>query len=493
MMDALNSVRETSDPDPGDRGWTVRRVLSLFSLVMVCEAVALGYSMISLGLPSIIRHFRTDQGGWLLTAYLLAGAVGAALLGKLADLYGKRRILMLTLVVSGVGASVCAVAPTFEIMVVGRVLQGVIVACLPLAYSLVRDVFPRRLAPFAVSVSATGVGGLAVVTPLLVGWLLLAHGFRGMFWFDVLWTFGFCLAIRATTPESPLRRRSRVDVVGAVLLGGGVAALLLVVSMGGRWGWTSASVLLFGAGGVVLLVAYAFQAGRVREPIVNLRLFRSKPLVLATVVAAVAAVSVITSSIMPLLATTPREVGGTYGLGMTTLEYALIDTPRGLAVVAAGMAVGVLVSRFGGTRLVVVTGMAMWALGAMLLAFRNDTFVDLVVAAVVIGIGYGLTFAAVPNLVIAATPPGDQGSTAGAVQVCQTGFGAVLPVVVFAILATHTVPGPGGGVVYLETGFRYGLFLAAGIAVVGIVLSLTVLSTRVARPGAEQVVAAVGS
>jgi MFS family permease len=482
MMDALHSTRGTSRPDPDDQGWTLRWLLSLVSLVMVFEAVQIGYSMISLGLPSIVAYFQTDQGGWLLTSYLLAGAVGSALLGKLADLYGKRRILMLTLAISAVGAMICAVAPTFEIMIFGRVLQGIIVACLPLSYSLIRDVFPRRLAPFAVSISVTGMGALSIVTPILVGWLLTAYGFRGMFWFDVLWTAGFCLAIWATTPESPLRRRARVDILGALLLGGGVAALLLVISMGGRWGWTSATALLFGVVGVVLLVAYRFQARRASEPILNLELFRSKPIVLATVVAAVAGISTIQTVIMPLLALTPRETGGTYGLGLTALEYAFIEAPRGLAAVLAGLVVGVVVSKFGTPRLAMIVGMAIWAAGFVFLAFRNDSVADLVVAAVLFGIGYGLLFASVPNLVIAATPPGDQGATAGAVQVCQTGFGSILPVVLFAILATQAVPRPGGGVVYLEAGFQYGLFLAAGIAVVGIVLALTVLRTRAVPP-----------
>jgi MFS family permease len=367
-------------------------------------------------------------------------------------------------------------------MIVGRVLQGVIVACLALSYSLIRDVFPRRLAPFVVSVSFTGMGLLSIVNPVLVGWLLTSYGFRGMFWFDTSWTLGFCIAIWATTPESPLRRPARVDVVGAVLLGSGVACLLLVVSMGTRWGWTSATTLLFVSLGIALLIGYGLQSKRAAEPIINLKLFRDKQIVLATMVAAI---SVVQSSVTALLAMTPRALDVTYGLGMTPLQYSLIDAPRGLAAVLGGMAVGALVTRYGTPRVAIIVGMGMWAAGFIYLAFRNDTVADLLVAAVLLGLGYGLLFASVPNLVIAATPAGDQGSTSGAVQVCQTGFGSILPVVLFAILATHAIPRPGGGVLYLETGFRYGLFMAAGIAVVGIVLALTVLRPETASAGAQ--------
>lgn len=473
MTDAYGSIPRTTGSD--GPGWSRRWILSMLALVMVFEAVQLGYSMISVALPGIVNHFKTDQGGWLLTSYLLSGAVSAALLGKCADLYGKRRILILALLTSGSGAVLCAVAPTFPVMVIGRALQGVIVACLPLSYSLIRDVFPRRLAPFAVSLSFTGMGLLSIVTPVLVGWLLLAYGFRGMFWFDAFWTASFALAIRATTPESRLRRPARVDVLGGLLLGAGIAALLLVISMGARWGWTSTRAMAFGSIGLVLIAGYGLQSRRTAEPIINIGLFRRKPILLATMVAAVAGVSVIQSSVGSLLAMTPRSLGGTYGLGLTPLQYSLIEAPRGVAAVLAGVVVGVVVRKYGTPRVAMIVGMLTWAGGFLYLAFRNDTIAEVVGAAVMFGVGYGLLFASVPNFVIAATPAGDQGSTAGAVQVCQTGFGSILPVVLFAILASQAVPRPGGGVLYLESGFRYGLFLAAGIAILGVILAVTVL------------------
>jgi MFS family permease len=477
MMDDPSSARATDGPGRDDQGWTPRWVLSLVSLLMAVEALSIGYSMISIGLPQIISHFNTDQGGWLLTSYLLAGTVAAALLGKLADLHGKRRVLLLTLLVSGIGAMICAVAPTFEIMILGRAIQGVVVATLFLGYSLIRDVYPRRIIPFAASVSTTGVGAISIVIPIVVGWLLFNFGFRGMFWFDVVWTFTCALLIWATTPESPLRRQARVDFLGAALLGGGVASLLMLVSMGRNWGWASATPWLFGAAGVVLLIGYGFHARRASDPIVNLRLFRRKPLMLAAVVAAISAIGAITQAVLPLLAMTPREVGGTYGLGMTPLEFAWIETPRGLASVLAGMVVGVVVTRYGRTRHAVIVGMALWAVGTLYLAFRNDTFADVEIAVLIVGMAHGTLFAVVPNLVIAATPPGDQGSTAGAVQVSQAGFGSTLPVILFAIMAPHAVSRPGAGVVYLETGIQYGLFLVAGIALTGIILTLTVFRT----------------
>jgi MFS family permease len=460
-------------------GWTARLVWSTVFLAMVLEALALGASMIAIGLPSILTEFPTTQGGWLTTVYFLAGAICAPLLGKAADLYGKRRVLLVTMLVSGVGAVVCALAPSFAVMVVGRTLQGPILATLSLIPSLIRDVYPPRQAAFAASITITGMGAFSLFSPFLIGWLIATAGFRGMFWFDAVWTFGLCVAIRLLTPESALRRRARPDVIGGALLTVGVLAVLVYVSMSNTWGWGSATGVTLLLGGAVLLTLFFWRTRRVSEPIVNLSLFRRKSLLFVAVCGATAyAISASAFQVVPMLAMTPREAGGTYGLGLTTVQYASIETPKALATVLSGLLLGFLVARGRNPRLFMTLGLAAWAIGTTLLAFRNDTFGDLIIGALVIGIGGGLTTASVPGLVMRATPAGDQGSTAGTVQLCQTGFSSVLPVVMFAVLAKYATLMPGGGVVYAEQGFRTWLLISTALAVVVLLVGVTVLRER---------------
>ncbi|MER5185296.1 MFS transporter [Streptomyces sp. NPDC002896] len=471
-----------SGPAAG-QDWTARLVLSTVFLAMVLEALALGASMVAIGLPSILREFPTTQGGWLTTVYFLAGAVCAPLLGKAADLYGKRRVLLITMLVSGAGAVVCALAPSFGVMVVGRALQGPILATLSLIPSFIRDVYPPRQAVFAASITVTGMGAFSLISPLLLGWIIATAGFRGMFWFDAVWTLGLCAAIRLTTPESALRRRARPDVLGGLLLTAGVLAVLLYASMGRSWGWASATGMGLLLGGAVLLALFFRNTRRAPEPIVKLSLFRRKPLLFVAIASATAyAVSASTFQLIPLLAMTPREAGGTYGLGLTTLEYAFIETPKALVTVTSGLLLGVLVARGRNPRLFLTVALAAWATGTTLLALRNDTFGDLLVGALAVGIGGGLATASVPGLVMRATPAGDQGSTAGTVQLCQTGFSAVLPVVMFSVLAQYASVTPGGGVVYAEQGFRNWLLFSAVFAIVVLLVGVTLLRER---PGEE--------
>lgn len=461
------------------QGWTARLVLSTIFLAMVLEALALGASMISIGLPSILQEFPTTQGGWLTTVYFLAGAVAAPLLGKAADLYGKRRVLLTTMVVSGIGCIICALAPSFAFMLVGRALQGPILATLSLIPSLIRDVYPPRQAAFAASITITGMGAFALVSPILIGWLIATWGFRGMFWFDAVWTLSLCVAILLTTPESSLRKAARLDVLGGSLLAVGVLGILLYVSTGQSWGWGSGLGLALLVGGFAVLAVFFRHALRVPEPIVKLTLFRRKPLLFVALGGATGyGISIAASQAVPMLAMTPREAGVTYGLGLTTFEYASIETPKALMTVLAGLVLGLLVARGRQPRFFLTLGLSIWVVGTVLLAFFNDTYLMLLGGALVIGIAGGLVTASVPNLVMRATPAGDQGSTAGTVQLCQTGFSAVTPVVMFAVLAPHATVIPGGGVVYGETGFRTWLLASAVLAAVVVLIGVTVLRER---------------
>ncbi|ROO87505.1 MFS transporter [Actinocorallia herbida] len=463
---------------PGS-GWTPRLVLSTLFLAMILEALSLGATMVSIGLPEILKEFPTTQGGWLTTTYFLSGAIACPLLGKAADLFGKRRVLMVALLLSGAGALICAVAPTFGVLLVGRALQGPVLATLSLIPSLIRDVYPPRQAVLASSITITGLGVFALFTPLFIGWLIESSGWRGLFWFDTVWTLALCGAMLLVTPESKLRQQARLDVLGGALLTGGVLAVLLYVSMGRSWGWLSGRELFLLLIGAVLLASFLLHTRRAQDPIVNLSLFRRKPLLLVAIGGAIGyGISITISQVLPLLALTPREAGHTYGLGLTTVEYAGIGTPHALMTVAAGLLVGFFVPRGRHPQIFLFLGLAGWAVGTPLLIFLNDSFGELFLAAAVLGLSNGLVNAAVPNIVMRATPAGDQGSTAGTVQLCQTGFSAVTPVVMFAVLAPHATLLTGGGVVYAEQGFRIWLVVTAVLALAMLLIGTVLLRER---------------
>lgn len=463
---------------PND-GWTKRMALTTLLLALTLEAVAIGAMMISIALPSILEEFPTDQGGWLASAYYLAGAVAAPLFGKCADLYGKKRMLLIAIAISGVGTIICVLAPTFGILILGRVLQGTILATMSMTYSLIRDIFPPKPAAFAASITITGMGFFGIVTPLLVGLLLSKFGWRGMFMFDVVWTFTMLVLLWILVPESNLRKKGRPDILGACFLAFGVAGMLVYVSLGRTYGWVSLFSLSFLIGGAILFAAALIRSRRVEEPIINVSLFSRRSILFAAILGGVGyAMAATVAQLIPLLGLTKRIDGVAYGLGMTPVQYAQIETPKALVSVLTGVILGILVSRGKSPRVFLLSGVVLYGVAAVLLATLHDTQGMLTIGALVTGIATGMFTAALPNVVIQASPSGEQASVAGTVQLVQSGLGAVAPILMFTLMAPYIGTSSTGGIVYGVEGFKIWLYGGATVIAIVFLLSITVLRPR---------------
>lgn len=325
------------------RGWTLSLGLGLFAIVTLLEVFSLSYIMVSTGLPAIVGHYQTTQGAWMLTAFMLTGAMISPLVAKLADLYGKRRVLMICVSIAAVGALVSALAPTYGVMIIGRVLFGAFVPCLFLSYLLIRDTFPKRLVALSVSICTSGLGAVAIPAPFLIGWLLDNYGFRSLFWFVLITMVIAAIGVRLLVSESRLRVRSRLDIVGATLLGLGIGGVLVAVSFGHSWGWSSASTLVLLIGGIALLIAWGISARRTREPLIDLDVLRRPRVALTTCTAGITyALSGLNGVLFPTIAMTPVVLGLGYGFGYNAEQFALLTIGLTIGLVVSGVIVGML-------------------------------------------------------------------------------------------------------------------------------------------------------
>ncbi|NLU84268.1 MFS transporter [Rhodococcus sp. HNM0569] len=490
----------TGSPTPApedDAGWSLRLAASLLSIVLLLELLAVSYMMISTALPSIATHFQTTQGAWLLTAFLLVGAMAAPLIGKLADMYGKRRMLLACVAIALVGSLVSAVASSYALMIVGRCLAGLLVPTLFLSYSLIRDVFPPRTVALAVSIATSGMGLIAIAAPFLTGWLLDGFGFRAIFWFFVVCLAVLGVLIQFTTPESGVRLRSRIDLVGAVLLGAGIAGILVAVSFGPSWGWTDAGTLAYLVGGIVLLGGWMVSARMLTEPLIDLDVLGKRPVLVTTIASGmVYGSSGLFTILLPMMVMTPAILGLGYGFGVDAEGFALYQVPIGAAVVLGGLLVGTLVGRNAKPRPLLVAGLVLNAVAFALIAqFHTTTAVVMIVCAV-FGFGMGMGYASIPNLLIEAVPPQLQASSASMVGVAQSVFPAILPVVAFSIMNnSHIVTFPAeiqatlqGAVFYDDAGFQVAFWIGAVFALVGaaVAFALPRRIEQVAAPSAPR-------
>jgi MFS family permease len=335
---------------------------------------------------------------WLLTGFSLAAIASAPLLGRLGDMYGKRRLLLVSVTAFGVGSLVCALAGSLEWLIGGRVIQGMGAALGPLAIGLARDHAPRQRAPVWIGL-LVAMAGAGAALGLVLGGVLVDHvSVAAVFWFLFGLATVLFLAISLFVPETPLRDAVRPDWAGGVLLSGTLLAALLAISEGNNWGWSSLRVVALGVASAVLLASFVTVERSTSTPLIEMRLLARRAAWSANLVAFAMGFSLfIAGVIVPQISTLPAVSG--YGLGLTFTQTGLVLLPGAIAIVVGGWASGALVRRTG-VRALVGCGAVLAGAAYAGLALDHGSVAPVVAANIALGLGIGLAFAATTNLVV---------------------------------------------------------------------------------------------
>jgi MFS family permease len=504
-----------------------RLLLILIALVVFSEIVPFQYAMIGVLIPKIGAAFPASGSStsWALTILGVVGAATMALAGKASDLWGKKRTLLVLGVFFLVGTLICAVTSNWAVFLVGRAFQAVCLGISAVGYGVVRDLMPRRWIPIAVGLIATGLGLSAVAAPLIGGLLTDHYSWRSVFWFLLIYTVVTAVGLVLFVPESPYRVRQRFDWLGGLLIGAGVAGVLIYVSEGTNWGWGSVSNLAYLIGGLILLGAFVAWENRIDYPMMELSLLRAPRVSMVALIAIFASICIaVPNYLIPYMMETPTPnslrnlaLAGAaakghvsvatikpfiafqgdvnYAAGMTVFQLAWhITIVLSVAAMLFGPLGGYLARRYG-ARLPMVLGTLSLLIAFELWTRFHGAWVDQTTIGVFWGIGFGFYFAASPNLLIDAVPAARQGISAGMLAVAGSIGSALATALLTPILAAHPyklVATPPGGKpvvsvipqVYTNVGYtQVYLFVGCSAAVVAVILALALQSGRTPARG----------
>src|SRR6059058_4379399 len=400
-------------------------------------AFVLAQTTVIPALGDLERELGASPSGiaWMVTAYLLVASIATPIFGRLGDMFGKQRLLAVSLALFAVGSVVAGLADSLPLMIVGRGLQGLGGGVFPLSFGIIRDEFPKHKVPTGIALlGAIAAIGSSIGLPL-GGVLVDQANYHWIFWVAATMGVLATLTTHLFVPASPVRTPGRVDLKGAAILGISLTALLIGISRAADWGWTSAPTLGLIAVGLVVLVLFGLFEHRAPQPLVNMRTFVRRP-VLTTNVSTVLIGSAMISTFMlvPLLA----QAGGETGFGLSATEAGLLLAPGGLLSLLIAPIVGRIGER-SGSKTPFFVGCVVTA-GALLgMALAHDSVGLVILWSCITSAGVGAAFAAIPNLIVGAVDKYETGEATGVNTVMRNIGSAVGAQVAGTIIATHVL------------------------------------------------------
>lgn len=421
-------------------------------------------------LPTLLNASRADSA-WVITSTLLAAAIVAPISGRLGDMYGKRRIVLILLGIMIAGSVIAASSSELALVVLGRTLQGAMTGVIPLGIAIMRDVLHQKRVDTAIAInSATmGVGGsigmpLSAYVTQLGDWHLL-------FWLSAALGV-LCFAMVAIfIPPSTLRTEGKFDYLGAILLSLGLVGLLIAVSRGNEWGWASPLTLGLGLAGVLILVLWGWIETRIKEPLLNLRLAARRPVMLTNLIGVCMGFAMFAGNVaFPQRLQMSVESGS--GFGLSLIVTTLVIAPTGVVMMVVAPLSG-RIARTVGPRVLMIMGAIAQVAAYGMLAISDSSVWLIFISSFLVGLGIGFGFAGMPMMIMRSVPQSETGASNG-VNALFRSFGTSVAAALIAVVLAASATDFNGAQIPSVQGFQMTYILATSIAFIGLILTIMV-------------------
>ncbi|MFJ6779292.1 MFS transporter [Streptomyces yangpuensis] len=466
------STPSPAAPASGQRNETV----VVFALSLAAMVVSM---MQTLPVP-ILGLIRDDLGvstadvSWVTTATLLSAAVFTPLLGRFGDQHGKKPTLVAVLGVMVAGSVLTALASSLPLLILGRVLQGAATAIFPLALSVLREeIRPQKLPGAMALVSGTLAFGSGLA---LVATGLLTSGpdadYRNAFWMATGLAVLALLAVLVLVPATRTKTGGRTDFLGALTLGAALLLLLLAISQGHEWGWTSGRTLGSFAGAAVMAAVWVVTELKVHEPLVDMKMFVHRPVLMANLAGLLVGFGMFASFLgISYLVQMPEALTG-YGFDASILRASVQFLLPSAIVSLLASPIGGRIVRHRGPRAALGMASALGAVGFAWLAVDHGHAFSVIGSGLVVGAAVSFGYAAMPAVIMSSVPPHQSGIANGINSISRSTGSAIGSAVVTTILASKTIEHLPAGVPPLpaESGFTLTFVIgAAAFALVGLI------------------------
>ena len=382
----------------------LRANLEVAAIGLGALMAALAQTLIIPVLPVISEdlHASTTQAQWLLTITLLVAAVAVPVIGRLADMFGRRLMLLVALAALTAGSLIDALTTNVGVMLVGRALAGLSGAAIPLGISLLAAVLPeaRKGSAVALVSAMLGVGG-ALGLPL-AGLIADNFDYHVLYWIGAIGAALSLLATRLLVGEPKTTTRGSVDFVGIVLLAGALVCLVLPLSEGSAWGWGSVKTVGLLVAAVVLFVLLAVAERRIANPLVNVRTLSNAPVAITNVASIFIGFALFASFVGTSNYVQTPTISG-YGFGSSVLVAGLCLLPSGVLMLLLAPVAASLIKAWTAGRVLALGGVVI-AAGLVMRIIATGSLWEVIIGTTIVGAGTGISYATLPSLINTHSP-----------------------------------------------------------------------------------------
>ncbi|MGG7102444.1 MFS transporter [Rhodococcus sp. 24CO] len=380
------------------------------------------------------------QVAWMAALPGLTAAGLVPVMCRLGDMFGVRRLLIISIAAAAAGNVICLLSPGPTGFLVGRAIIGGGVACIPLLYSYLRLQAETQEEINESAGFMTAIIGGGLVVSFLMGGVIMEVGgsVRTAMLAITILSLVVVVLLRFALPDNPTRVKCTIDYVGSVILAVALTALVLGLAEGNKWGWTSSKIIACLVSGTALLAIWVVWERRTAAPIIDLSVIMRREVWPAFVVCAMTTfMGVATVLTATQYLQTPEKAG--YGFGMTPFQVGLSLLPVGFMMAFGGLVVGSVVERIG-VRPTAALGGLLSILNFGWFSVTDAAVWKYLVMLFLFGTAYALTVTAGASAYLRAARPGETGMVTGAARIVATALGSLGPAIAAALLTSSYIP-----------------------------------------------------
>lgn len=474
-----NKPNDTPSDKISSQAWKTLAILSsIATMVMYAE------TMLVPAIPDLIKDFHISYGAssWILTIYLVTGAIMTPIAGRLSDIYGKKKMLLIVMGIYAVGVSLGGFTTNiFELLAV-RVIQGIGISMFPIAFGMIREQFPRSKLAIGQGVISSMFATGAVVGLVAGGHLIQNYGWQSTF-FSIIPAVVVLLVLiqrlireyeihpqwKTEESEIAMKNKKTVDIPGAITLAVAVTSFLMALTYVESDNSGSSLVAILGISGTISIILFIIIERKSKSPLVNLKLLLHKTILPSNVMIMIVGMSMfMVFQTIPVLIRSPTPLG----FGEDPMTTANVQLPFAIVLLIFGSASGFIISRLGSTKPIIM-GSVISTVGFASLFVYHSTEIMISVSLAVLSTGLSLTNVGAMNLIMLATPKQNVGVSLGMSTLIRIIGASIGPTMAGMFMQTHKAAIPGiSGLFPSPDSYNLIFFSATMISIVSVVLAI---------------------